>query len=80
MKTYEIKDVAAMFSVSEHVVKSWILNKSLKAVDVSRKVGAKAHWRITERQLEEFQELRSTKSSETKQKPKRFDGIKRFIQ
>lgn len=61
MKTYEIKDIAAMFSVSEHVVKSWIRNGSLKAINICRKVSIRKKWRISEEQLQEFQESRTTK-------------------
>ena len=46
--TYTVKDIAKMFSVSEHTVLIWIRNQDLVAIDVSRNRGGQPRWRITE--------------------------------
>jgi excisionase family DNA binding protein len=59
--TYSVNDVADRLGVSERTVLAWIAEKSLRAINVSRKAGAKRPtWRITERALADFEAARTT--------------------
>lgn len=59
MKTYGIREVRERYGVGEHTVLKWIRGGELKAIDVSRKLGGKPKWRITEQALAEFEVLRT---------------------
>ena len=61
MKRYTIEEVANLYGVSEPTVVKWIKFGELKAIDVSKKLGSrKPRYRVTEKQLEEFESFRET--------------------
>jgi len=57
---YSVRDACERYGVTEHTVLTWIHSGELKAVNVSRKAGAKKpRWRITEQALAEFEAQRT---------------------
>lgn len=57
--TLGIKDICERFAVGEHTVLGWIRRGELRAINVSRRMGGRPHWRITEEALEAFELLRT---------------------
>jgi hypothetical protein len=55
-----VRDIAQRLAVTEHAVLSWIKAGELKAINVSRRPGAKRPtWRITQEALEAFEARRT---------------------
>jgi transposase len=58
--TYSVKDIQDRFGVGEQTVLGWIRTGELKAINVSRRAGAKKpRWRITDAALAAFEALRT---------------------
>jgi transposase len=57
--TYGIKDLCERFCVGEHTVLGWIRRGELRAIDVSRKLGSRPKWRITQEALDQFEAART---------------------
>ncbi|MFB6320784.1 helix-turn-helix domain-containing protein [Saccharicrinis sp. FJH54] len=63
--------VAAELDVSAATVCVWCSTGQLRAVNVSRKVGGRASWRIERRELDRFKESRTTSPPPPKQPRRR---------
>jgi len=57
--TYSVKDIQERYGVGEHTVLGWIRLGDLRAVNVSRQLGRRPNWRVTEEALQDFELLRS---------------------
>jgi hypothetical protein len=58
--TFTVRDISGRYAVSVHTVLAWIANGQLRAVNVSRRLGAKKpRWRVTQQALEQFEFTRT---------------------
>lgn len=57
--TYGVKDLCKRYAVGEHTILGWIRRQELQAIDVSRELGGRPKWRITQEALQKFEALRT---------------------
>lgn len=60
MNMRTINEVAAHYNVCHLVVRQWIKDGSLSAVDVSRKGASHKQWRVSDEHLVEFDRKRNS--------------------
>jgi len=78
--SYSVKDIQEKFSVSQATVLHWLATGQLKCLNVGRDPGKRrARYRITEKQLEEFESNRATAPptpTTRRRKPKSDDVVR----
>jgi hypothetical protein len=61
-KTHHVKDIAGRYSVAVDKVLDWIAKGELVAINVSTNPnGKRPRWRVTQEELERFEQSRATK-------------------
>jgi excisionase family DNA binding protein len=76
--TYTVRDLCERYDVTAHTVLAWIHSGKLRALNVSRRVGAKKpRYRITQEQLDAFQSSITTSAPVPAARPKRTPSASR---
>ena len=64
MKTYSIRDLVTIYSVTKQTALKWIHSGDLKAINCGTELGKKKpRWRGTEKALADFENLRAAQTS-----------------
>jgi hypothetical protein len=74
-----VRDVCEQYGVTEHTVLTWITSGELRAVNVSRRRGAKKpRWRITAEALAAFELMRTPTPPAPRVRRQRRSDVIRF--
>jgi len=64
VKTFSVRDLVTIYSVTEQTALGWIAQGDLAAINVGRTLGKKKpRWRITEKALADFELLRAAQTA-----------------
>lgn len=77
--TLSVRDIAERYAVSQHTILGWIRAGELRAIDVSRTLGGRPRWRVSEDALAAFEALRTpTPAPATKRRRRQTNQVIAF--